>query len=39
MNDASGVRLFRGISGLIESRFAGRVVNGYLTALYVAHRG
>ena len=35
---ASRERLFRGISDLIESRFGGRIVKGYLTTLYVAHR-
>jgi SAM-dependent methyltransferase len=39
LNDASRERLFRGISNLIENRFGGRIVKGYLTTLYVAHRG
>jgi SAM-dependent methyltransferase len=39
LNDASRERLFRGISDLIENRFGGRIVKGYLTTLYVAHRG
>ena len=39
LNDASRERLFQGISDLIEERFDGRIVKGYLTTLYVAHRG
>jgi hypothetical protein len=39
LNDASRERLFRGISNLIENRFGGRIGKGYLTTLYVAHRG
>ena len=35
---ASRERLFRGISDLIETRFGGRIVKGYLTTLFVAHR-
>ena len=31
-------RLFRGIVNLIDSEFGGRIVKGYLTTLYVAHR-
>jgi SAM-dependent methyltransferase len=31
-------RLFRGIADLIDNRFDGRIVKGYLTTLYVAHR-
>jgi SAM-dependent methyltransferase len=38
LNDASRERLFRGISDLIETRFGGRIVKGYLTTLYVARR-
>jgi len=38
LSDASRERLFRGISDLIEGRFGGRIVKGYLTTLYVAHR-
>ena len=38
LNQASRERLFRGISGLIENRFGGRIVKGYLTDLYVARR-
>jgi SAM-dependent methyltransferase len=38
LNDASRDRLFRGISDLIETRFGGRIVKGYLTTLYVTHR-
>jgi SAM-dependent methyltransferase len=36
-NDARG-RLFRGIADLIDQRFGGRIVKGYSTTLYVAHR-
>ncbi len=28
----------RGISDLIEERFGGRIIKGYLTTLYIAHR-
>lgn len=38
LKDASRERLFRGISDLIETRFGGRIVKGYLTTLYVAER-
>ncbi len=38
LNDASRERLFRGISDLIETRFGGRIVKGYLTTLYVARK-
>ena len=31
-------RLFHGIADLIDNRFDGRIVKGYLTTLYVAHR-
>ena len=31
-------RLFGGISGLIEGEYGGRIVKGYATTLYVAHR-
>jgi SAM-dependent methyltransferase len=31
-------RLFRGIANLIDSEFGGRIVKGYLTTLYAAHR-
>ena len=31
-------RLFRGISDLIDGEYGGRIVKGYLTALYVARR-
>ena len=31
-------RLLRGIADLIDSEFGGRIVKGYLTTLYVAHR-
>ena len=36
-DDAHG-RLFRGIAGLIDERFGGSIVKGYLTTLYVASR-
>jgi len=38
LSDAARERLFRGIAELIETRFGGRIVKGYLTTLYVAHR-
>ncbi len=38
LNDSSRERLFRGIADLIENRYGGRIVKGYLTTLYVAHR-
>ena len=31
-------RLFRGLAALIDNRFDGHIVKGYLTTLYVAHR-
>ena len=31
-------RLFRGIADLIDTRFDGRIVKGYLTTLYISHR-
>ena len=30
-------RLFRGIAELIDAKFGGRIIKGYLTVLYVAH--
>jgi hypothetical protein len=36
-NDARE-RLFHGIARLIDERFGGHIVKGYLTTLYVAHR-
>jgi len=30
--------LFRGIADLIDKRFGGRIVKGYLTTLYVAQK-
>ncbi len=38
LDPASRERLFRGISDVIESEYGGRIVKGYLTTLYVAHR-
>jgi hypothetical protein len=38
LGDASRQRLFRGIADLIDNRFDGRIVKGYLTTLYVARR-
>jgi SAM-dependent methyltransferase len=38
LNDDTRERLFRGIADLIDDHFAGRIVKGYLTTLYVAKR-
>jgi SAM-dependent methyltransferase len=38
LNDEARERLFRGIADLIDNRFGGHIVKGYLTTLYVAHR-
>jgi SAM-dependent methyltransferase len=38
LGDASRQRLYRGIADLIDNRFDGRIVKGYLTTLYVARR-
>jgi SAM-dependent methyltransferase len=38
LNEDTRERLFRGIADLIDNRFDGRIVKGYLTTLYVAHR-
>ena len=38
LNDATRQRLLHGIAELIDSKYNGRVVKGYLTTLYVAHR-
>jgi SAM-dependent methyltransferase len=38
LGDDTRRRLFRGIAELIDTRFGGRIVKGYLTTLYVAHR-
>ncbi|HWS82375.1 MAG TPA: class I SAM-dependent methyltransferase [Rubrobacter sp.] len=38
LNDDTRERLFRGIADLIDNRFGGRIVKGYLTTLYVARR-
>ncbi len=37
LDDVSRERLFRGIAGLIDNEFDGRIVKGYLAVLYVAH--
>jgi len=38
LNEDTRERLFRGIADLIDNRFDGRIVKGYLTILYVAKR-
>ena len=38
LQDDTRNRLFGGIADLIDSRYGGRIVKGYLTTLYVAHR-
>ena len=38
LNDDTRERLFRGLAALIDNRFDGHIVKGYLTTLYVAHR-
>ena len=38
LDAASRQRLFHAISNLIEDRYDGRIVKGYLTALYVARK-
>jgi SAM-dependent methyltransferase len=38
LNDDTRRRLFRGLADLIDNSFDGRIVKGYLTTLYVAHR-
>jgi len=38
LGDDTRGRLFRGIADLIDHSFGGRIVKGYLTTLYVAHR-
>ena len=38
LSDDARERLFRGIADLIDHRFGGRIVKGYLTTLYVARR-
>jgi SAM-dependent methyltransferase len=38
LSDDARERLFRGIADLIDNRFRGRIVKGYLTTLYVACR-
>jgi SAM-dependent methyltransferase len=38
LGDETRRRLFRGIADLIDTRFGGSVVKGYLTTLYVAER-
>jgi SAM-dependent methyltransferase len=38
LDDETRGRLFRGIADLIDTRFAGSIVKGYLTTLYVAKK-
>jgi SAM-dependent methyltransferase len=38
LRDDTRERLFRGIADLIDTRFGGRIVKGYLTTLYVAQK-
>jgi len=38
LDDDTRKRLFRGLADLIDNRFDGRIVKGYLTTLYVAKR-
>ena len=38
LQEDTRARLFGGIADLIDSRYGGRIVKGYLTTLYVAHR-
>ncbi len=38
LNEASRESLFLGIYDLIQRKYGGRIVKGYLTTLYVAHR-
>lgn len=38
LQDDKRERLFRGIADLIDTRFGGHIVKGYLTTLYVAHK-
>jgi len=38
LGDDTRRRLFRGIADLIDTRFGGRIIKGYLTTLYVARR-
>jgi hypothetical protein len=38
LSDDTRERLFHGISEPIDDSFDGRIVKGYLTTLYVAHR-
>jgi SAM-dependent methyltransferase len=38
LGDDTRERLFRGLADLIDTRFGGCIVKGYLTALYVAER-
>ena len=38
LGDDTQRRLFRGIAELIDTRFDGRIVKGYLTTLYIAQR-
>jgi hypothetical protein len=38
LNHHTSGRLFRGLADLIDNRFDGHIVKGYLTTLYVAER-
>jgi hypothetical protein len=38
LNHDTRERLFRGLADLIDNRFDGHIVKGYLTTLYVAKR-
>ncbi|MDQ4127240.1 MAG: class I SAM-dependent methyltransferase [Actinomycetota bacterium] len=38
LDEATRRRLFRGIAGLIDAEYGGRIVKGYLTTLYFARR-
>jgi SAM-dependent methyltransferase len=38
LRDDTRERLFSGIADLADTKFGGRIVKGYLTTLYVAHR-
>ena len=38
LGDDARERLFGGIADLVDERFGGHIVTGYLTILYVAHK-
>ncbi len=38
LDDETRYRLFRGLGRLIDEKFGGRIVKGYQTSLYVAHK-